>query len=138
MSVASIIQTLPLGRLFKFACVGLTGFGVDTGALIALHHGLGLDPFTARFLSIALAIFTTWRLNRSVTFGHSDTDQISEGARYYTVAILTASVNFGIYSSILLIWVQAWPVAAAIGASAFTMFVSFFGYSRLVFRAHRR
>ncbi len=138
MSVGSMIQTLPLGRIVRFACVGFAGFVVDTGALIALHHGLGLDPFSARVLSIALAIFATWRLNRSVTFGRSDTGQVSEGARYYTVAIITALVNFGIYSCILLIWTETWPVAAAIVAIAITMFMSYFGYSRLVFRTHRR
>ena len=137
MSVASMIQTLPLGRLFRFACVGVAGFGVDTGALVALHHWLGLDPFTARILSIALAIFATWRLNRSVTFGRSDSGQVSEGTRYYTVAIITALVNFGIYSCILLIWAQVWPVAAAVIAIAITMFLSYFGYSRLVFRTNR-
>lgn len=138
MSVASMIQTLPFGRLFRFACAGFAGFGVDTGTLIALHHGVGLDPFLARILSIALAIFATWRLNRSITFGRSDTCQISEGARYYTVALVTALINFGIYSAILLIWVNAWPVAAAIVATAITMFMSYFGYARLVFRTGRR
>ena len=133
-----MIQTLPLGRLFRFACVGLAGFAVDTGTLAVLHHGIGLDPFSARILSIVLAIFTTWRLNRSVTFGRSDTGQVFEGARYYTVAVVTALVNFGIYSLILLIWTDAWPVAAAIFATACTMFMSYFGYSRLVFRIDRR
>ena len=67
MTVASLMQSLPIGRLFRFACVGFAGFAVDTGTLALLHHLIGLDPFTARILSIALAIFTTWRLNRSVT-----------------------------------------------------------------------
>lgn len=133
-----MMQSLPIGRLFKFACVGFAGFAVDTGTLALLHHALGLDPYTARILSIALAIFTTWRLNRSVTFGRSDSGQVSEGARYYTVAIVTALVNFGIYSAILLLWTNAWPVAAAVVATAVTMFMSYFGYSRLVFRTGRQ
>jgi putative flippase GtrA len=99
-----------------------------------LHHWLGLDPYTARIISIALAIFTTWRLNRSVTFGRSGSGQVTEGARYYGVAITTALVNFAIYSSVLLIWPSVWPVAAAIMATAVTMFMSYFGYSRLVFQ----
>jgi len=133
-----MMQSLPIGRLFKFACVGFAGFAVDTGTLALLHHVLGLDPYTARILSIALAIFTTWRLNRSVTFGRSDSGQVSEGARYYTVAVVTALVNFGIYSAILLLWTNAWPVAAAVVATAVTMFMSYFGYSRLVFRTGRQ
>jgi putative flippase GtrA len=138
MTVDSMIQSLPIGRLFKFACVGFAGFTVDTGTLALLHHGAGLDPFSARIISIALAIFSTWRLNRSVTFGRSDTGQVSEGARYYGVALITAAVNFGIYSAILLIWSSVWPVAAAVAATAVTMFMSYFGYSKLVFRTGKR
>jgi len=134
MTVDSLLQSLPIGRLFRFACVGFAGFAVDTGSLALLHHGFGMDPFSARIISIALAIFSTWRLNRSVTFGRSDSGQVSEGARYYGVALVTAAVNFGIYSAILLIWPVVWPVAAAVVATAMTMFMSYFGYSRLVFR----
>jgi len=138
MTVDSLFQSLPIGRLFRFACVGFAGFAVDTGSLALLHYGVGLDPFSARVLSIALAIFSTWRLNRSVTFGRSDSGQVTEGARYYGVALITAGVNFAIYSAILLIWPPVWPVAAAVVATAVTMFMSYFGYSRLVFRSGRR
>ena len=138
MTVDSLLQSLPVGRLFRFACVGFAGFSVDTGTLALLHHGLGLDPFSSRILSIALAIFATWRLNRSVTFGRSDSGQVSEGARYYGVALITAGVNFAIYGAILLIWPVVWPVAAAVAATAVTMFMSYFGYSKLVFRTGGR
>ena len=138
MTVDSLLQSLPVGRLFRFACVGFAGLSVDTGTLALLHHGLGLDPFSSRILSIALAIFATWRLNRSVTFGRSDSGQVSEGARYYSVALITAGVNFAIYGAILLIWPVVWPVAAAVAATAVTMFMSYFGYSRLVFRTGGR
>ena len=134
MTVDSLLQSLPIGRLFRFACVGFAGFAVDTGTLALLHHGFGMDPFSSRIISIALAIFSTWRLNRSVTFGRSDSGQVSEGARYYGVALITAGVNFAIYSAILLIWPVVWPVAAAVVATGMTMFMSYFGYSRLVFR----
>ncbi len=134
MTVVSRIQSLPIGRMLKFACVGFAGFFVDTGSLALLHHWIGLDPYTARIISIALAIFTTWRLNRSVTFGRSETGQVSEGARYYGVAIVTALINFAIYSGVLLTWPIVWPVAAAIMATAVTMFMSYFGYSKLVFQ----
>ena len=138
MTVDSFLQSLPIGRLFRFACVGFAGFAVDTGALALLHHGIGLDPFTARIISIALAIFSTWRLNRTVTFGRSDSSQVAEGTRYYGVALITAGVNFAIYSAILLIWPIVWPVAAAVVATAVTMFMSYFGYSRLVFRTEKQ
>ena len=82
------------GRFIRFALVGSAGFLIDAALLAALHHGIGLDPFTARLISISTSAFTTWRLNRSLTFGSSDRRQAVEGARYAAVAFLTAVFNY--------------------------------------------
>ena len=86
-------------RFFRFALVGGTGFVVDAGLLTLLHNGAGIDPFTARLISISVSAFTTWRLNRVVTFGASDRSQASEGARYALVAALTAGLNYCLYAA---------------------------------------
>jgi putative flippase GtrA len=120
-------------RFLRFALVGGTGFVIDAGLLAALHNGAWLDPFSARLVSIGASAFTTWRLNRSLTFGASDRSQASEGLRYATVAGATAAFNYLLYALALIAWPALPPVAAAVGATLVAMFFSYAGYSRFVF-----
>jgi putative flippase GtrA len=123
-----------IARFLRFALVGGIGFVIDAGLLALLHHGAGLDPFSARLISISASAFTTWRLNRSLTFGASDRSQAGEGLRYALVAGLTAGLNYVLYVVALIIWPGLPPVAAAVGATLAAMFVSYAGYSRFVFQ----
>jgi putative flippase GtrA len=120
-------------RFTRFAVVGGIGFLIDAGLLALLHHGLGLDPFVSRLLSIAASTFTTWRLNRSMTFGASELGQTSEGFRYALVAAGTAGFNYVVYALLLVAFPALWPVAAAVFATLAAMFFSYAGYSRFVF-----
>ncbi len=88
----------------RFALVGGTGFAVDAIVLSLLHYVVGLDPFSARVVSMSSATFTTWRLNRAHTFGASERSQAHEGMRYATVAALAAGINYGVYAAALLLW----------------------------------
>lgn len=124
-------------RFLRFAFVGGVGFLVDAGLLALLHHGAGIDPFTARLISICASAFTTWRLNRVLTFGASDRSQASEGLRYALVAAATAGFNYATYAVLLLTFRQLPPVAAAVLATCAAMFFSYAGYSRLVFSGAR-
>jgi putative flippase GtrA len=129
----SIPVTAEAARFLRFALVGGTGFLIDAGLLTALHNGAGLDPFTARLVSISVSAFTTWRLNRALTFGASDRSQAVEGMRYALVATLTAGFNYCIYALMLILWPSLLPIAAAIGATLAAMLFSYVGYSRFVF-----
>jgi putative flippase GtrA len=122
-------------RFVSFGVVGAIGFLVDAGLLAALHHGVGLDPFSARALSIAAAAFCTWRLNRRLTFGASLSGQAIEGLRYAVVAGLTAGLNYLIYALALIVWPPLPPLAAVVIATAIAMGASYAGYSRFVFSA---
>jgi putative flippase GtrA len=126
-----------LARFIRFALVGGTGFFIDAGLLATLHHGFGLDPFTSRLISITISAFTTWRLNRSLTFGASERSQAAEGLRYAIVAALAAALNYSLYAAALLIWPQLPPVAVAVGATIAAMGFSYAGYSRFVFQRVR-
>lgn len=117
--------------------MGIAGFAVDTGTLALLHYGAGMDPFSARAISTPLAMLATWRLNRVLTFGASAgasaARQLTEGARYLTVATIAALLNYAIYSAILIAFpVVPPPIAVAI-ATLIVMTGSYLGYSRLVF-----
>lgn len=134
MSIARALEALPpMARLLRFGMVGGFGFVVDASVLAIIHHGLGVNPFAARFFSIVLAAFTTWRLNRSVTFDPSDHGQVREGFRYYCVVVFSAGINYGIYSAVLLSIRGFPPLMAAVAATGCAMTISYVGYSQFVF-----
>jgi putative flippase GtrA len=120
-------------RFFRFALVGGIGFVVDAGALTALHDGVGLNPFTARAVSIVSAAFATWRLNRALTFGASAGSETAEGLRYGLVAALAAAVSYFVYAALLVAWPALAPLAAVVLATLVAMGFSYAGYSRFVF-----
>ncbi|MCE1237799.1 MAG: GtrA family protein [Hyphomicrobiales bacterium] len=135
-----------LERILKFATTGGIGFAVDVGTLTLLNAGFGVNPYVARVFAIAVAMFTTWMINRRWTWKVHDktTDAravAAEGVRYVTVAVGAALVNYGIYAATLYTLsglVQGFddllpPVAAVVG-TAVAMFVSWFGYSHFAFR----
>lgn len=124
-------------RFIRFACVGGIGFAIDAGLLAFLHYGAGLDPYSARLVSISASALTTWRLNRSLTFGASKRSQASEGFRYALVAAATAGLNYLVYVALLIAFPELPPIVAAIGATLAAMFFSYAGYSRLVFQRAR-
>jgi putative flippase GtrA len=131
--VAAIART-EVERFLRFAVVGGTGFLIDVGVLALMHNGAGLDPFSARLISISVAAFSTWRLNRIVTFGASPSGQASEGLRYAAVAALAAGLNYFSYALALILWRELPPVAAAVMATLVAMTFSYFGYSRFAFQ----
>jgi putative flippase GtrA len=129
----ALLANAEIARFVRFACVGGTGFLVDAGILMLLHNGIGLDPYSSRVISIAIAVFTTWRLNRSLTFGASSASQAAEGLRYFFVAVLTACLNYAVYALVLMVLPSMPPVLAAVVATVVAMGFSYAGYSRFVF-----
>jgi putative flippase GtrA len=124
-------------QFIRFGLVGGTGFLLDAGLLMILHDGLGLDPFTARLISISVSAFTTWRLNRGLTFGASERPQAEEAVRYAAVAIAAAGFNYLVYALALIVSPSIPPIAALIGATIAAMGLSYAGYSRFVFQGPR-
>jgi putative flippase GtrA len=120
-------------RFLRFVLAGGIGFIVDAGVLALLLAVTPLDPFSARLLSIAVALATTWMLNRHITFGPSGRPPAVEGARYGGVGAATSIVNYLVYSALLVAFPSMPPLAALVVASAVAMALSYLGYSRLVF-----
>lgn len=123
-----------INRFLRFALVGAAGFVIDAGLLFVLHRRFGVDPFLARTVSLGCAAFSTWRVNRRLTFAMSGMGQTTEGLRYAVVAALTGSLNYLVYALALTIRPDFPPVAAAVGATLLAMTFSYAGYSRFVFR----
>lgn len=122
-----------LSQFGRFAIVGGLGFVIDSCFTLALIHR-GIDPYTARIFSIALAMMVTWRLNRALTFETRGSDQASEGIRYFTVAIIAAVLNYAIYAGLLISIPALPPLLAIIIAIGSVTMLSFVGYRHLVFK----
>lgn len=122
-----------MNRIARFVAVGGAGFLVDAGVLALLLWTTPIDPFSARLLSIAVALTTTWQLNRNLTFGASSRSVAAEGARYGGVGVATSVVNYCAY--VIAIWAfpALPPLVALVFGSAVAMVFSYLGYSRLVF-----
>ena len=122
-----------LAQFGTFAFVGTVGFIVDIGMTLLLV-ATGLNPFWARVFGIAIAMVTTWRLNRTMTFGASTTSQTSEGIRYFAVALFFATVNYAIYAALLLLIPVVTPAIAVLISVGFASSLSFFGYRYFAFK----
>jgi len=122
-------------KLVRFTIAGGIGFLVDAGILAALLHLTPLGPFLARLVAITVAMAVTWAFNRSFTFDRSGRSLAAEGFRYGSVGVTAALVNYGLYSALLLSLPALQPLAAMVLATCASMILSFFGYSRFVFRA---
>jgi putative flippase GtrA len=130
-------QTRFMRKLAFFAFAGATGFAVDMGVLWLLLSLTPLDPFSARVLAIATAMLCTYLINRTFTFGASTRHVAVEGARYGSVGIASALVNYAVYSGLLIAWSGLSPYVALFFGSAVATLFSYLGYSRFVFGPNR-
>jgi putative flippase GtrA len=119
-----------MGQFLRFLVVGSMGFVVDAGLVLLLVH-YGLSPVVARIPAISSAILVTWLMNRTLTFRVKIPKTHTEAVRYASVALVSAMLNFGLYSALVLTGV--WPVLAVALSTATLMFLSFVSYKRFVF-----
>lgn len=122
-----------LNRFLRFALVGAAGFAVDALALGLLLVATPLGVFSARLVSIAIALAATWQLNRRLTFGPSSRHVAVEGARYGGIGVTTSIVNYLAYSAMIWLAPGIPVIGALVVGSAVALAFSFVGYSRLVF-----
>lgn len=122
-----------LGRIGRFAVVGVLNTAIDVGIFAALHHGAGLDLLPSHVLAFAVAVTNSYLLNKLWTFRDP-----SRGA-----AALRRGVGFvlvaigGLAISSLIIWVcHFWmPAMLAKLAAVVGSFVwNYWASARLVFR----
>lgn len=103
MSMTSLVQRLEAGGLrlvvprglAAFLTVGVLGLTTDL-VLVAFGEGMGFPLWATRAVSIPLATLVTWTLNRRHTFGASGLSAHQEALRYFAVAAVAQSVNYGV------------------------------------------
>lgn len=120
-------------KLFFFAIAGGTGFVVDVVVLFIALHYTPIGPYFGRVLAIAAAMACTWYINRRFTFDASGHSLAAEGARYYSVGLTSAGINYVIYSALLLFVSGISPFLALVLGSASATVFSYLGYSKFVF-----
>jgi putative flippase GtrA len=112
--------------------VGGAGFLIDAGALFVLTSGGGLDPFSARVISIIVAVAGTWALNRTWTFrGAAAHHPLIELFRYFVVQISGGAISLCVYTVLVL---MTMPLLFALAAgSATALLFNYFGACLAVF-----
>lgn len=121
----------------RFGLVGAVGFLVDGGLLQALVGLADWGVIQARILSFPLAVLATWLLNRHFTFGRADDGAAGRSlSRYVAVSLAGASVNFMIYTALVLSMapMAALPIVPLAIASLVALAFNYLGSKHFAFR----
>lgn len=116
---------------WRFCLVGAIGFvayAVFTGVFLEL----GKHPLIAGAIGAFLAMNVTWICNRSFTFRQASPPSFREWFTYQIVNGSGASLNYGIYSVLILLGVH-WFIAIGIGSAAVLVY-NFIGNLRITFK----
>ena len=135
MNARAQVDALP--PLLRFGLVGVVGFAVDGGLLQLLVGVGGWGPIVARAVSFPAAVLATWWLNRHVTFRGRDAGPAwASLARYVAVSIVGTSVNFGVYTSLVLgsAAMAAQPIVPFAIASVAALVFNYLGSKHFAFR----
>ncbi|MCF8479903.1 MAG: GtrA family protein [Rhodospirillum sp.] len=114
---------------------------MDADVLYLGMRGGGLNPYTARALSVLADTTTTWSLNRSITFRGRCRDKgpIHEYFHYLSVNAMGGGLNYTVYS--LVVWLlppMAWtPLAALVCGSGRGWIVNYAMSHNFVFSKKR-
>mgnify|MGYP006076922019 CR=1 FL=1 len=94
--------TSRVAQFLRFATVGAKISLIDIGGLYFLTWFWGLDFYTARGISLSLALLTGYLLNRYFTFGgHRRGHFFKQLFRHCGVHLLGSALNFGVYSYVI-------------------------------------
>ncbi|MBV9330047.1 MAG: GtrA family protein [Alphaproteobacteria bacterium] len=126
-------------QFVRFAFVGTLGFATDSAVLFVFHRLLGFDPYSARAISIFVAMNVTWYGNRYVTFRDRRARRpgaiVSEWARFLLTNALGAVINYGVYAAIVRFAPPPFdsPYVGLVAGVAAGLSFNFFFSKRLVF-----
>jgi putative flippase GtrA len=121
-------------QFFRFAFIGVIGFGVDAGVVAVLVRLLAVGPYQARLCSYFFAVATTWWLNRRFTF-HSTSPPGREFVTFLIANAFGAMINLLVYAAIIA-WRGAagWTPVIAVGVGSLAgLSTNFFLSSKVVF-----
>jgi putative flippase GtrA len=123
-------------RFWCFCLIGAIGFTVDAALLVLLLAVTEFGPLLSRAISFALAVLTTWVLNRGWAFRDvRGGDVVRELILYLFIQGFGIGINFSVYSLLVVFAVQplSLPIFALVIASAIALTFNYLGLSRMVF-----
>ena len=97
----------------------------------------GAPVLVARLAAIAMAMFASWLINRTLTFPVAGPPSLREFARFAAVAWIAAALNYGIFAVLIFLLPALHPVAAIAIASLGAMAFSYVGMRYGVFNRPR-
>lgn len=121
-------------QITGFATVGALAFLIDAG-LLQLIVWLGGNPYIGRLISFTSALIFTWWMNRTYSFRQHNNPGLREFVRYLASVSLGGVVNWGIYLTVIHLWLfdSAYAALAIIPATAASMFCNFMLMKFVVF-----
>jgi len=124
----------------RFTVAGAVGYTVDVGLLYALL-GIGAGVFSGRLVSFLCAVWSTWYINRRVTFRTARHTRAWREWWIYLPAMLPgAAVNYAIYSALVATLPEhvLVPGLAVTAGAVVGLLVNFAMARRVVFRPDSR
>ena len=134
-SLRRLAENFP--RPLRFLAVGGLGLLTDL-SVFTLIPDHGSHPIASRVVSLAIATFVTWRLNRAVTFDPSGRVQGGEAARYAAVTVAAQSVSFAVFTGLVLTILARYPQFALIAGAAIGALFSYLGHFLFAFAPSRK
>jgi putative flippase GtrA len=121
-----------LPRPLRFLGVGAIGLLTDLAVFTAIFASIG-RPLVVRLVSIGVATFVTWRLNRALTFDRSGRRQFEEAARYAVVTAIAQGTSYAVFAVLVLAVLGSIPQAALVTGAAVGAIVSYNGHRLFAF-----
>jgi len=125
-----------LGRMIRFALVGLLNTSIGLGTIYLLQNGFGLDYRIANTAGYTIGIINSFILNRTWTFKNRDKRLTRQGA----IFLLVAGVCWGAQFLALIVIVEFFSVrkeyAQAIAMVIYTGF-NYLGLRLFVFKTQQ-
>lgn len=117
-----------------FLLGGAVAFGIDSAVTMLLTRLAGAPVLVARLAAIAMAMFASWLINRTITFPVASPPSLPEFARFAAVAWMAAVVNYAIFAALIFLFPALHPVLGIAAASICAMTFSYFGMRFGVFK----
>ncbi len=126
---------LPLTiRILRFLAIGAAGLVIDLVVYTAMFHFSPVAAF-CRVVSLVLATYVTWKLNRWATFGASAGAAHYEALRYGATAMVAQGFNYGLFLLLRSIEPHIADQLLIIFCAATAAMLSFIGQNTFTFRS---